>query len=176
MQIKNSKTQFGLGMIILHWVIAVIIIGLLAQGLIMVRMPISLEKLKFFGWHKEYGILALLLVTARSIWRISNVLPELDLPWWEVLAARSVHYAFYFFMFAMPITGWYITSAAGLRVSVFGWFVLPNLIPPNPELMIQFENLHTWLGYALILTICMHTAAALKHHFIDKDDILRRML
>jgi cytochrome b561 len=121
-------------------------------------------------------MVVLLLAAARSIWRISNVLPELNLPWWEVFAARSVHYAFYVFMFAMPITGWYITSAAGLPVSVFGWFVLPNLIPPNHELMKQFENLHTWLGYALILTICMHTAAALKHHFIDKDDILRRML
>ncbi len=176
MKMKNSTDQFGLVAIILHWVIAVLIIGLLAIGWIMVRMPISLEKLKFFGWHKEYGMLVLLLAVARSMWRLSNITPALDLPWWEVIAARSVHYAFYFFMFAMPITGWCITSAAGLPVSAFGWFVLPNLIAPNPSSMDQFEDIHSFLGYALIVTICMHTAAALKHHFINKDDILRRML
>jgi cytochrome b561 len=176
MQIKNSISQFGIVAIILHWLLAVLIIGLLAVGLIMVKMPISLEKLKFFGWHKEYGMLALLLAVARSMWRITTITPALNIPWWEVFAARSVHYAFYFFMFAMPITGWYITSAAGLPVSFFGWFVLPDLTPPDLSLMKQFEHLHRWLGYALIVTICMHTAAALKHHFIDKDDILRRML
>jgi cytochrome b561 len=176
MQITNTKKHFGLVAILLHWIIAILIIGLLAEGLYMVKMAISLEKLKFFGWHKEYGILVLLLVVARTMWRIGNITPELDLPWWEVLAARSVHLAFYAFMFALPITGWLITSSAGLPVSFFGWFVLPDLVTANPEHMEQFEFFHKWLGYALILTICMHTAAALKHHFIDKDDILRRML
>jgi cytochrome b561 len=176
MALKNSNLAYGSGAIILHWVIAVLIIGLLAIGLIMVRMPISLEKLKFFGWHKEYGIIALLLAVARSMWRLANITPQLDIPRWEVIAARSVHYAFYGFMFAMPITGWLITSAAGLPVSLFGWWVLPDLVSPDPISMVQYEMIHRWLGYALIVTIGMHTAAALKHHFIDKDDILRRML
>ena len=76
----------------------------------------------------------------------------------------------------IPITGWLMTSAAGLPVSFFGLFVLPNLISPNDHLMKLFQEIHKWLGYGLIATFLVHTSAALKHHFINKDDILRRML
>lgn len=176
MQLKNSQTKFGLIAILFHWVMAIFIIALLILGLYMVALPISFEKLKLYGWHKEYGMLVLLLVVLRSIWRVANMIPELALPWYEVFAARAVHYAFYVFMFAMPITGWLITSAAGLPVSFFGWFVFPNLITPNPDSLKLFELIHEWLGYALIVTILLHTSAALKHHFINKDDILKRML
>lgn len=176
MRIKNSESQYGIVAIIFHWIMAILLIALLALGLYMDDLPISLEKLKLFGWHKEYGMLALMLVIARSIWRIANIIPSLSIPWWEVLAARTVHYAFYGFMFAMPITGWIMTSAAGLPVSFFGWFVFPNLVSPSPALMNLFQEIHEWLGYGLIATIVLHTSAALKHHFINKDDILRRML
>jgi cytochrome b561 len=176
MQIKNSRTRFGIVAILLHWLIAVLIIGLLALGLYMVPMPFGLEKLKFYGWHKEYGLLVLFLVIFRLIWRVNNINPELDLPWLEKIAARSMHWAFYIFMFAMPISGWLIASAAGLPASFFGLFTLPNLVAPDAQKMILFEWVHQWLGYALIAAICMHSAAALKHHFINKDDILRRML
>ncbi len=176
MLIKNSESHFGVVAILFHWAMAILIIGLLILGLYMVRLPISLEKLKFYGWHKECGMLAFLLVIARSIWRVSNLIPSLTLPWWEKLAARTVHYAFYGFMFAMPITGWIITSSSGLPVSFFGLFVFPDLISPNPDTMQLFQQIHKWLGYGLIATIFLHAAAALKHHFIDKDDILRRML
>jgi len=176
MQLKNSEMHFGMIAIILHWIMAILLIALLVLGLYMVRVPISLEKLKLYGWHKEYGMLALLLVIARSIWRISNRIPTLSLPWWEKVAARTVHYAFYGFMFAMPITGWIITSASGLPVSFFDWFVFPDLVAPNPDTMSLFQQIHKWLGYGLIATIILHTSAALKHHFINKDDILKRML
>jgi cytochrome b561 len=120
--------------------------------------------------------LALMLVMVRIIWRLSNRIPYLTLPLWEKIAARTVHWAFYGFMFAMPITGWLITSAAGLPVSFFGLFVLPDLVTPNPDSMQLFQKIHEWLGYGLIATIVLHTSAALKHHFINKDDILKRML
>lgn len=176
MQIKNSKDHFGVVAITLHWVMALLLIGLLAMGLYMVELPIGLQKLKLYGWHKEYGILALMLVLIRIVWRLINTTPELSLPLLEKLAARAVHWAFYGFMFAMPITGWLITSAAGLPASFFGLFNVPNLIAPNPDLMTLFETIHKWVGYGLIATIVLHTSAALKHHFINKDDILRRML
>jgi len=176
MRIKNSEKHFGIVAIILHWIMAILLVSLLALGLYMVALPINLEKLKLYGWHKEYGMLALMLAVARSIWRISNMIPQLSLPWWEKWAARAVHYAFYGFMLAMPLTGWIITSASGLPVSFFGWFVFPDLDSPNPDLMSLFQQIHKWLGYGLIATIFLHTSAALKHHFINKDDILRRML
>ena|SRR3990167_9180671 len=176
MQMTNTENRYGIVTIFLHWLMAILIIGLLVLGLYMVALPISYEKLKLYGWHKEYGLLALALVIFRLIWRLINITPHLSLPLLEKLAARSVHWAFYIFMFAMPITGWLITSAAGLPASFFGLFVLPNLIAPNEELRIFFQAVHKWLGYGFIATIVLHASAALKHHFINKDDILRRML
>ena len=176
MRILNTNDRFGIVTILLHWVIATLMIGLLILGLYMVAMPISLEKLKFYGWHKEYGFLVLALAIFRIIWRVSNTTPDLSLPFLEKLAAHSVHWIFYGFMFAMPISGWLITSAAGLPASFFGLFTLPNLVAPNEELRHLFQEAHEWLGYALIAVIGLHVAAALKHHFINKDNILRRMI
>lgn len=176
MHVTNTENRFGIVAIGLHWLLAVLLIGLLALGLYMVYLPINLEKLKLYGWHKEYGLLVLPLVIFRLFWRLTNIMPRLSLPLWEVVAARTVHWTFYGFMFAMPITGWLITSAAGLPASFFGLFVLPDLIAPSEKLMKLFQEIHQWLGYGLIVTITLHTSAALKHHFINKDDILRRML
>lgn len=176
MRILNTENHYGFIAIFFHWIMALLLIGLLILGLYMVALPISFEKLKLYGWHKEYGLLALALVILRLIWRLINILPRLDIPLWEKFAARSVHWLFYIFMFALPITGWLITSAAGLPASFFGLFVLPNLISPNEELRLLFQEIHEWLGYGLIAIIVLHVSAALKHHFINKDDILRRII
>lgn len=176
MHLKNSDNHFGLIAIVFHWLMAVLMIGLLAVGLYMVNLPISLEKLKLYGWHKEYGFLVLALAICRMLWRLVNITPVLLLPWWELLAARMMHLAFYGFMLVMPLSGWLITSAAGLPVSFFGLFTLPDIIAPNEDLRILFQWVHQWLGYALIAAIIVHVSAALKHHFINKDNILRRMI
>ncbi len=176
MRITNSRSRFGIVAISLHWIIAILIIGLLAEGLYMEDLPINLQKLKLYGWHKEYGLVVLFLAIFRIVWSMSNQRPELELPWLEKLAARSMHWVFYIFMLAMPLTGWLITSSASLPVSFFGLFTLPNLVEANEDNRLLFEWVHEWLGYALIAAIALHTAAALKHHFINKDDILKRML
>ncbi len=177
MQIKNSENHFGIVTIFLHWAMAILIVGLLALGLYMTRIPISASKLKLYGWHKEFGMLVLMLAMLRIFWRLANITPSLSsLPHWERIAARTVHWLFYGFMFALPISGWLMTSAAGLPVSFFGLFLLPNLVSPSEEHRILFQEIHKWLSYGLIITFCGHTGAALKHYFIDKDDILQRML
>lgn len=177
MQILNNTEKFGKITILLHWVIAILIIGQLTLGTWMVRLPTSVQKLKFYGWHKEIGALILALVIVRIAWRLMNITPTLDnLPRFEKFSARSMHLLLYLLMVFIPITGWLLTSAAGLQVSFFGWFLLPNLMPSNETLQSFFGETHEWLGYILIAAICLHTAAALKHHFINKDDILRRML
>ncbi len=176
MQLKNTDDQFGLVAISFHWVMAIIVIGLICLGLYMSDLPISMEKLKLYGWHKEFGLLVLMLVVLRMSWRWLNILPELDLPRWEVIAARTVSWAFYFFMFAMPLTGWLMSSYAGLSVSFFGLFTMPDLVASDHDKIIIFKVIHEYLAYCLIATITLHILAALKHHFIDKDNILRRML
>lgn len=178
MRFKNTDQHYGLISYLLHWIVAIIIIGLIILGLYMTRIRISSLKLKLYGWHKEFGLLILALFFIRVAWRLSNITPRLPatLPGWQKLAARSVHFAFYIFMFFMPITGWLVTSAAGLPVSFFGWFVLPSLVEPNEAHRLLYAEIHEWLAYGLIATLGAHVGAALKHHFINKDNILRRML
>lgn len=156
---------------------AILIIGLVILGLYMTRLPISLEKLKYYGWHKEFGILVLMFAIVRFTWRLSNTSPSLsNLQTWERVLARTAHYAFYFFMFALPISGWLITSAANLPVSFFGWFTLPDLMSASEVQRLFFTEAHEWLAYALIATFCLHVGGAMKHFIIDRDDILQRML
>lgn len=176
MQIKNSDTHFGIIAIIFHWLMAILIISLLAVGLYMTDLTIGIQKLKLYGLHKAFGILVLILAILRIIWRLSNKTPMLRIPKLELIAARLAHLALYAFMLAMPLSGWLMTSAAGLPPSFFGLFTLPSLVAPNDELRELFAQAHEWLAYGLITLIIIHTLAALKHHFIDKDDILRRML
>lgn len=177
MQLKNTRDRFGLIAILLHWLMAILIIGLVCMGLYMTELPVSKQKLIYYGWHKEFGMLVLMLVGVRLSWRLYNINPTLvELPTWERVAARTVHWAFYFFMFLQPITGWLISSAAGLPVSFFGLFVIPSLIPANEEQRMFFTEMHQWLAYALIATFFLHVGAALKHYFINKDNIMQRML
>ena len=178
MHISNSKNHYGLIAICLHWLMAILMVGLLALGLYMIRIPISFWKLKLFGWHKELGMLALVLLLFRLAWRLGNIIPSLPdtIPRWQKVAARMAHWAFYGFMVALPLSGWLITSASGLPVSFFGWFVFPDLVSANDNLRLLFTGVHEWLSYALIATLCLHIGAALKHHFINKDDILKRIL
>ncbi len=176
MLIKNNENRFGIIAIVLHWIIALLMIGLTIVGLYMVALPISLEKLKLYGWHKEYGFLVLALVIIRILWRIINIRPKLSIKAWEAYAAHIVHWSFYALMFALPITGWLLTSAAGLPASFFGLVTFPSLIAPDNQLLSLFQEIHKWLSYALIALIFLHTAGALKHHFIDKDNILKRMI
>lgn len=178
MLIKNTFERYGVVAMMLHWIIALLMIGMLALGLYMVALPIGLQKLKLYGWHKEIGVLIFFLALVRLCWRIMNPSPRLPahLAWWQKTAAQTVHYAFYGFMFLLPLTGWLISSSAGLSVSFFGLLTLPDIVRPSEPLRLLFTVIHQWLAYALILTIFMHVGASLQHHFFYKDDILRRML
>lgn len=176
--IKNTKSCYGIAAIVLHWLMATLIIIMLGIGLYMTNLPISTEKLSLYGKHKEVGILVLMLALVRILWRLQNIVPSLpvQMPAWQKLAARGAHWAFYGFMFTMPMTGWLMSSAAGLSVSFFGWFTLPDLVVPSENLEMLLRTAHQWLGYGLIATLVAHVGATVQHHFINKDDILRRML
>lgn len=177
MQIKNTQTRYGFIAVLLHWSMALIIIGMLVLGLYMVALPSSPWKFKLYGWHKEFGVLILMLVAVRIAWRFANRIPTLPtyMPNWQKLGAESIVYAFYIMMLAMPITGWLMSSASGFPVSFFGLFVLPDLISQNKTLQQLFSTLHQWLGYGLIALVAMHVGAVLQHYLAYKDNLLRRM-
>ena len=178
MLLRNNHEKYGAIAKCFHWVMALAILMMLAVGFIMTDLPMSPDKFRVYGIHKSIGALILIAAFLRLFWRFINVVPELpaDMPTWQKLGAHGSHVALYILMFVMPLTGWLMSSAAGFQVSVFGWFLLPNLIAPSPGLREIFGILHELLAFAIIGLVSLHILAALKHHFIDKDTILRRML
>ena len=181
MQFANTGNRYGIIAIALHWLMAVLLVTLVALGLYMVSLPdvgFNTKKILLILFHKELGIVALALVTVRLAWRIGNVLPALveNLPDWQKLTARFVHLSFYALMLALPVTGWLMSSAAGIPVYFFGLFSLPDFIAHDEYLFQVFIEIHKWLSYALIVCILVHAGAALRHHFMLRDDTLKRML
>jgi cytochrome b561 len=179
--IENTEDHYGVIAILFHWSMALIVIGLAALGLYMVTLPdvgFNTTKIMLILYHKEFGMLVLGLLATRLAWRVTHILPQLvaHLPDWQQIAARFVHLSFYALMFALPMTGWLMSSAAGIPVSFFGLFTLPDFLPPDDYLFQRLIDSHKLLGYALILFTFVHVGAALRHHFVFKDDTLRRML
>jgi cytochrome b561 len=180
MQLTNSEQRYGAGAIFFHWLIAGLILALVAFGLYMTRLPdtgFEARKVTLILVHKELGVASFLLVCMRWIWRQINPLPRLvnDLPEWQKVAAITVHLCFYGLMVALPITGWVMSSYAGVPVWFLG-LTLPDLVLPNERLFEKLMQLHDWLGYAVAVLVCVHAAAALRHHLVLRDPTLRKML
>lgn len=176
--IRNSSDRYGVITRGFHWVMALGIIGMLIAGFYMEGLPLSPAKFDWYNWHKSVGSILIVLVVLRYGWRLNNPVPKLpdDMKWHEKLAAHGGHMGLYGLMLAMPLSGWLMSSAAGFPVSVFGWFTLPNLIAADKELTETFKEAHELLAFAIIGLASIHALAALYHHFIRKDYILRRML
>src|SRR5213595_3251653 len=169
--IKNTEGHYGVIAILLHWSMALLVIGLTVLGLYMVALPdvgFNTRKIALILYHKEVGLLAFVLLVARFCWRVTQVLPQLvaHLPDWQKIAARFVHLCFYALLSALPISGWIMSSAAGIPVSFFGLFTLPDLVGNDDYLFYRFIEIHKWLGYVLILFIFVHVGAALRHHLV----------
>lgn len=178
MPLKNSTAEYGSITKAFHWVTALLVIGLLALGLLMEDLkPLSL-KLTAYNLHKSFGITVLTLVICRIIWHFFSrrPAPVATLKPWEKILSALMHYALYALLLAMPLTGWLMSSAAGRPVNVFGLFTLPDLIPPDQAAAKIYHHRHELIGELIIIFGGLHIAAALKHHFIDKDTVLKRML
>lgn len=157
---------------------ALLVIGMLCAGFYMTSAEKSLSIFKLYGTHKSVGITILALVALRLLWRWINVTPPLpdDMPLWQRWGAHLSHFGLYGLMFAMPLIGWMMSSAAGFTVSVFGLFELPNLIAPDKAAFDLLRDLHDLGAWALVSIISAHAIAALYHHFIHRDSVLLRML
>src|SRR5579862_4321893 len=164
--------------IALHWIVAVLIIGNLCFGLYMVGLPLSPQKLRDLSYHKWVGITVLLLSAARLLWRLFHPAPALpdSMRSWERKAAHASHAALYILFFAAPISGWLFSSAAGFKTMYLGVIPIPDLLEKNKELADVLRITHRTITYLLAAVVGLHAAAALKHHFVDRDDVMRRML
>lgn len=164
--------------IALHWIVAALIIANLALGLYTVGLPLSPQKLRFFSFHKWIGLTVFLLAAGRLLWRLGHAAPALpaSMPRWERVAARSTHALLYALFFAAPLTGWLFSSASGFQTVYLGVLPIPDLLAKDKALADALKLAHKSINYTMAAVILLHAAAALKHHFVDKDDVLRRML
>jgi cytochrome b561 len=173
MQPRYTRTAIAL-----HWLVALLILAALPLGLTMTEMPLSPQKLKFYAWHKWLGVTVFGLVVLRLAWRASHPPPPLpeSVPAWQRSAAHALHWALYALMLVIPLAGWLMSSAKGFQTVYLGVLPIPDLLAKNEALGERLAEVHAWLAYALIALLMVHVAAALKHHFVDRDDVLRRML
>ena len=162
----------------LHWAMALAIFGLLALGFVMSDMPLSPEKLQYFSWHKWAGVTIFMLVWVRLIWRLISPPPAYpdSMPLNVQRLAHAGHIALYAFMLIIPISGWLMSSAKGVPTVWFGIVPLPDLISKDKALGHLLEEVHETLSWIMVTLIAGHVLAALKHHLIDRDDTLRRMV
>ena len=162
----------------LHWLMALMIFGLLGLGFYMSDLPLSPEKLKLYSWHKWAGVTVFLLTIIRLAWRIRHQPPAM--PWqmsrWQQIGAQLGHAGLYLLMLLIPLSGWLMSSAKGFQTVWFGVLPIPDLLPKNKALGDLLLELHESLNLLLIALLLAHIGAALKHHFFDKDDVLTRML
>ena len=168
-----SRTAKGL-----HWLIALLMLGLLGLGFYMHDLPLSLQKLQLYSWHKWAGATVFLLVIVRLAWRITHqplALPA-GMPSWQQWAAHTTHLLLYVLMLAIPLSGWLMSSAKGFQTVWFGVLPLPDLLAKDKALGDLLQTLHMSLNLLLVALLVAHVGASLKHHFINKDDVLLRML
>jgi cytochrome b561 len=163
--------------IFLHWLLALAIVTNLCVGLYMTDIPMSPQRLKLYNWHKWAGVMILTFSAVRLLWRLMHKPPPLPnaIALWQVRASHLVHTLLYVLFFAIPLSGWAYSNAAGFPIVLFGTLPLPDLIAKNRELADAIKPLHQWFAYVLAGTVSLHIAAAFKHHWVDRDQLLSRM-
>lgn len=173
---KNTYQSYGSVSKFFHWAIFILILGMIIYGFVLGDFPKAWKALGY-NIHKLIGLTVLILMVLRMIWAFMNPKPKLPskTPLWQIAAERLMHFSFYLVLLAMPIVGWIMAVAANKPPKLFGYsLTLP--IAPNEVLAKQMGLTHEILAYVIIAMVVLHVGAALKHHYINKDNILKRMM
>lgn len=176
--LRNTETAWGLVAQLLHWLV---VAGILLQFVWAWRIDETesvRQEFALVNQHKSIGMTILALAVVRLLWRLVNRTPD-DPPTmarWERIAATVSHWTLYALILAIPLSGWAYTSAAGYGADFFGLLEIPDLAPSDEDLEELFGEVHEFLGQALLAVTAVHAGAALRHHFLLRDDVLRRML
>lgn len=175
---QGKITQYTKTAIALHWVIFLLVIAGFLLGLYMTGLKLSPQKLKYISWHKWIGITVFMLVLARMFWRIKHPAPPLppEMPAWERHVAGATHILLYGLLIVIPISGWLMSSAFGVPTVYLGMLALPDALAKDKELAEFLRSVHMFLNYTMLALVILHAAAALRHHFALRDDVLARML
>jgi cytochrome b561 len=163
--------------IALHWLTVALVFVNLTLGLSMVPLPLSPQKLQWYMWHKWLGITVFIVICLRIVWRANRrPPPHASMPDWQRRAADCSHVLMYVLLTLIPISGWLYSSSTGVQVVYLGLFPLPDLVSKDRTLASVLKWTHYGLNSALFALVLVHVIAALKHHFIDRDGTLARML
>ena len=162
---------------LLHWLSALLVLGLIGLGLWMVALPLGLTKLYAYAWHKWIGLTVLALSVLRLAWRVYRPPPALPdtITRWERAVAPWSHGLLLVLLLALPISGWLMSSAGGVSVVWFGILPLPDLVPRDLALFERLRTLHHWLAWILMALLTLHLLAVLRHDVLRRDGIFRRM-
>ncbi|MFO1037771.1 MAG: cytochrome b [Geminicoccaceae bacterium] len=174
----NTRDRWGSVQVGLHWLIAALILLQIPAGLIMVSVSPGAFQNFLFTFHKNNGLIVLILAVVRLIWRYRHPIPVLpgDMPPWQQAMARGTHAALYILLFMMPISGFLYTAYGGYPVPFLGLVDLKNLVTPDKPMSEIWQTMHLSLQWLLYLAVALHVGGALNHHLVRKDGILRRML
>jgi len=162
----------------LHWIVALLIFATFPLGLYMHDLPLSMQRLRLYSFHKWIGITILALVLVRVTWRATRRPPRLPdtMPPWERTVAEAMCWLLYALMIAVPISGWLMSSAQGFQTVWFGILPLPDIVAKDRQLARALAEVHTAFSFIMMACVALHFAAALKHHFLARDDVLVKML
>lgn len=175
---KNTlKTRYDNVAITLHWLIAILIIGMLALGWYMTDLPKGPEKNYLFNLHKSFGVVTLVLVFIRIFWRLGHRPPALmgAIPAWMHKASNGMHHLLYLAMAVMPLSG-FIGSNFGKKGIIFFGIPLPKLGFPSHLVSKLMDATHSTTAWVIAILAGLHLLAALYHQFILKDKLVQRML
>ncbi len=182
MAVKTETSRYGWVAVTLHWAIAIAILYMVYLGTYMT----DAEDYEAYQLHKSLGITILALSVLRLIWRFIDPPPPLPagMPLLERIGARASHWAFYFLMIFIPLSGWALASTSAFATKIWGVFQLPKLpgfggldADALEKAADRIEDIHSTLAFwPLLLLVGLHVAAALKHHLWDRDNVLTRMI
>lgn len=178
MSLTNTDTRWGPVSQALHWLIVLLILAQGTVGLLMTDMRNSPDKIEVYALHKSFGLTILALALLRLAWRwyAGTPRPVPGMPRWQETAARLSHWGLYALLFAIPLSGWVLNSAAGFPLQWFGLFNLPAIVAKSPDLRETAGELHALLFWTLVALALAHAGAAFYHHLFRHDATLARML
>ena len=174
---KNTDESFGLVSRLFHWVIFLMVVGMLIGGAVLEDLPRGTFKSLIMGLHKSTGVVILLIMVLRLWWKYVNPKPrDLGPSAFENQLGRLMHIFLYILLILQPLFGILMSQAFGSPVKVFGLFTLPTLMPKSPGAGSVFSEMHSVTALVLAICVVIHAAAAVKHHYIDRDRTLMRMI